>query len=86
MSAQRTAHYYSTTTQQESSLSLLELLLREHNMHAPLLVLVCCRWNYNGTYPYGYEPLGPASKTAEPFWMASQVHDVLVTNNNVTLD
>jgi hypothetical protein len=55
-------------------------------MHAPLLVLVCCRWNYNGTYPYGYEPLGPASKTAEPFWMASQVHDVLVTNNNVTLD
>ena len=26
-------------------------------------------WNYNGSYPYGYEPLGPASKTAEPFWM-----------------
>jgi hypothetical protein len=30
-----------------------------------------CRWNYNGSYPYGYQPLGPASKTAEPFWMAS---------------
>ncbi len=23
----------------------------------------------NGSYPYGYQPLGPASKTAEPFWM-----------------
>ena len=23
-------------------------------------------WNYNGSYPYGYQPLGPASKTAEP--------------------
>ena len=26
-------------------------------------------WNYNGSYPWGYEPLGPASKTAEPLWL-----------------
>ena len=26
-------------------------------------------WNYNGSYPYGYQPPGPASKTAEPYWM-----------------
>ena len=34
-------------------------------------LILFCRWNYNGSYPYGYQPLGPASKTAEPFWMAS---------------